>query len=168
MTMHAKGISRGCGAARSAIAPGLALAFVLVALAAAGCSHAPKPSAETGEAPRHAVAHAKPAATTAAGGVVSGSSTSAPADSTQAKVLPTLTPAEAKEMEALSKTNVDAARAMLAGIDPAKLDAEHAQKFEIAKGFLNDAVAARGQQDWQRASQLATKAKLLAEALTGQ
>jgi hypothetical protein len=150
------------------------IALALLASAVAGgCSHAPKPSAEAGgaaDAPKHAAARAKPATPTAppSGGVVSGASTSAPVDSTQSKVLPTLTPAEAKEMEATTKTNVDAARTMLSGIDATKLDTDHARKYEIAKGLLNDAVAARTQQDWTRASQLATKAKLLAEELTGQ
>jgi len=149
----------------------LAAGLLGVALAAGGCSHAPKPSAdaaEAGEASKHAAAnHAKPAAP-ASDGVVSGSSTSAPADSTKAQVLPQLTPAQAKEMDALSKNNVDAARTMLTGIDATKLDTDHARKYEIAKGFLNDAVTARAQQDWMRAAQLATKAKLLAEELTGQ
>jgi hypothetical protein len=160
------------GATGMVMRRGAWIALALGACAvASGCSHAPKPSAEAGggaDPPKHVAAHAKPATAPPSGGVVSGASTSAPADSTQAKVLPTLTPAEAKEMEATTKTNVDAARTMLAGIDATKLDTDHARKFEIAKGLLSDAVAARTQQDWTRASQLATKAKLLAEELTGQ
>jgi len=149
----------------------LAAGLLGAALTAAGCSHAPKPSAEApeaGEATKHAAAsHAKPAAPPS-DGVVSGSSTSAPADSTKAQVLPQLTPAQAKEMDLLSKNNVDAARTMLNSIDATKLDTDQTRKYEIAKGFVNDAVTARAQQDWMRAAQLATKAKLLAEELTGQ
>ena len=148
------------------------------ALVGQGCSHAPKP-AEAGSpeaAPAHTAAarshkEAKPAAAaTAPGtGVVAGSSTTAAPDSTQKPpVVPTLTPSQAKELELLSKNDLEAAQGILNGLDASKLDADHAQKYQIAKGFVADAVTARAQQDWMKAAQLATKAKVLAEQLSSQ
>jgi signal transduction histidine kinase len=101
-------------------------------------------------------------------GVVSGSSTSAPVDtvSTRKEVVPQLSEEERKQLEKSSREQIDAARAMLSALDAAKLDAEKQRKLLIAQGFIADALAARTQQDWMRASQLATKAKVLADELT--
>jgi hypothetical protein len=166
------------------------LAFALLAF---GCSHAPKPSADVGStdtttsttsekktspAKRKTTAHAAPAkpappATTAKApepnaGVVSGSSTSAPVDTTAARkeVVPQLSTDEARELEKSSREEIDAARTKLSSLDATKLDADKQKKLLIAQGFLADAIAARTQQDWMRASQLATKAKVLADELT--
>ena len=149
----------------------IALGAVLVL---AGCSHAPKPTAEApveeGKAP--AVARAKrPAAKppeTNAGAMVGGSSTSAPAPPDSARtaaVVPQLPSAEAKELEKSSREQIDSALQKLASVDATKLDSDQQRKLEIARGFLKDAVDARTQQDWMRASQLATKARVLADEL---
>jgi len=100
-------------------------------------------------------------------GVVSGSSTSAPVDtvSTRKEVVPQLSELERKELEKSSREQIDAARTKLSSLDAAKLDAEKQRKLLIAQGFIADALAARTQQDWMRASQLATKAKVLADEL---
>jgi PBP1b-binding outer membrane lipoprotein LpoB len=122
----------------------------------------------------HAQAPAKPAApppapaATPNDGVVAGSSTSAPVDtvSTRKEVVPQLTEGERRELEKTSREQIDAARTKLSSLDAAKLDADKQRKLLIAQGFLSDAIAARTQQDWMRASQLATKAKVLADELT--
>jgi hypothetical protein len=122
----------------------------------------------------HAPAPAKPAAPAPApaatpnDGVVAGSSTSAPVDtvSTRKEVVPQLSEDERRELEKTSREQIDAARTKLSSLDAAKLDADKQKKLLIAQGFLNDAIAARTQQDWMRASQLATKAKVLADELT--
>ena len=100
-------------------------------------------------------------------GVVAGSSTSAPVDtvSTRKEVVPQLSAEEIKELEKSSREQIDAARSKLSALDAAKLDAEKQRKLLIAQGFLADAIAARTQQDWMKASQLATKAKVLADEL---
>lgn len=156
--------------------------LVAAALAGEGCSHGPKPTAEPAPGPAegtHAAARAhreakdtkdpKPATEpSASDGVVTGSSTTAAADSSSKKpVVPTLTAAQAKELEFLSKNDVEATETMLKGVDASKLDADRSQKYQIAKGFLADAITARAQQDWMKAAQLATKAKMLAEQVTG-
>ncbi len=158
-------------ATRRGIAKSLGIALLVGAgMWGAGCSHAPKPAADAGAAPApHApAAHAAhKAPVPPAQGVVTGSSTAAATDTTQkAPVVPRLTPAQEKEMDLLSKNNVDAAQAALATLDPAKLDADKKQKYQIAKGMLDDAITARAQQDWMKAAQLSTKAKILAEELT--
>jgi hypothetical protein len=146
------------------------------ALALAGCSHAPKPTAEPvdgthGAAAAHPVKRppvAKPG-DPAAGAVVGGSSTSAPALPDTARtppVVPQLSSEEAKALEKSSREQIDAALQKLATVDATKLDTDKQQKLQIAQGFLKDAVDARKQQDWMRASQLATKARLLADELT--
>ena len=101
-------------------------------------------------------------------GVVAGSSTSAPVDtvSTRKEVVPQLSADEKRELEKTSREQIDAARTLLSALDAAKLDADKQRKLLIAQGFLSDAIAARTQQDWMRASQLATKAKVLADELT--
>ena len=106
--------------------------------------------------------------TTPNDGVVAGSSTSAPVDtvSTRKEVVPQLTADERRELEKTSREQIDAARTLLSSLDAAKLDAEKQRKLLIAQGFLADAIAARAQEDWMRASQLATKAKVLADELT--
>jgi hypothetical protein len=102
-------------------------------------------------------------------GVVAGSSTSAPVDTAKARkaVVPQLTDEERRELEKSSREQIDAARTRLASLEASKLDSEKQRKLLIAQGFLADAIAARGQQDWMRASQLATKARVLADELTG-
>lgn len=157
-------------------------------LALFGCSHAPKPVAEAAPADEttrgSAAAHTRraapkpiPAAPTKPApvppapepnaGVVSGSSTSAPVDTVKARnaVVPQLSADERRELEKTSREQIDAARTRLASLDATKLDAEKQRKLLIAQGFLNDAIAARTQQDWMRASQLATKARVLADEL---
>ena len=146
------------------------------ALALAGCSHAPKPNAEaipeegknagTTRARRPAAPRPPEATVGAVGG---GSSTSAPAapdTARAASVVPQLSSEEAKALEKSSREQIDTALQKLAGIDATKLDADKLRKLEIARGFLKDAVDARTQQDWMRASQLATKARVLADELT--
>lgn len=153
-----------------------ALVVLLGAILLAGCSHAPKPApdaAEEGKAP--AAPHAKrppapkPPGEANVGAVVGGSSTSAPAPPDTARVVavvPQLSSEEAKELEKSSREQIDAALQKLATVDAAKLDPDKQRKLEIAQGFLKDAVEARKQQDWMRASQLATKARVLADELT--
>lgn len=99
--------------------------------------------------------------------VVAGSSTSAPADTTvkAAAVVPQLPPDERRDLEKSSREQIEVARVHLAGLEAAKLDADQQRKLQIAQGFLSDAISARAKQDWMRASQLATKARLLAEEL---
>lgn len=101
-------------------------------------------------------------------GVVSGSSTSAPVDtvSTRKEVVPQLSADERRELEKTSREEIEAARTKLSSLDATKLDTDKQRKLLIAQGFLADAIAARTQQDWMRASQLATKAKVLADELT--
>jgi hypothetical protein len=159
-------------------------------LALFGCSHSPKPVAEAGPVdegattrgsgtthPRRAAPKPVPAAPTKPApaapapepnaGVVSGSSTSAPVDTIQTRdaVVPQLSADERRELEKTSREQIDAARTRLASLDATKLDTEKQRKLLIAQGFLNDAIAARTQQDWMRASQLATKARVLADEL---
>jgi hypothetical protein len=100
-------------------------------------------------------------------GVVSGSSTSAPVDTVKSRnaVVPQLSADERRELEKTSREQIDAARTRLASLDATKLDTDKQRKLLIAQGFLNDAIAARTQQDWMRASQLATKARVLADEL---
>jgi len=167
------------------------LALVLAALAVlAGCSHGPKPSADSGAAPvekprrtssrtthRKETARATPPAPKPAppppaapepnAGVVTGSSTSAPPDTASARkeVVPQLSDEERRDLDKKSRESIEAARTKLSGLDAGKLDAEKQRKLLIAQGFLADAIAARNQQDWMRASQLATKAKLLADEI---
>jgi hypothetical protein len=152
------------------------LLVLCCALALAGCSHAPKPGAEaapeegkgTGTTHARRPAAPKPPEATA-GAVVGGSSTSAPAAPDTARagsVVPQLSSAEAKELEKSSREQIDTALQKLAAVDATKLDADKQRKLEIARGFLKDAVDARTQQDWMRASQLATKARVLADELT--
>ena len=153
--------------------PPIALGCVLLF---AGCSHAPKPNADTGSADEGRNAGSprarrtpRPPSDPNAGAVVAGSSTSAPAvpDSASApSVVPQLSTAEAKELEKNSREQIDAALLKLGALDASKLDPEKQRKLQIAQGFLRDAVAARTQQDWMRASQLATKARVLADELT--
>jgi len=150
---------------------GLCAALATAGAWGAGCSHAPKAVAEPAPPPAkpaaHAAAHPTHKAVAPDEGVVAGSSSTAASDSSQkAPVVPKLTPAQAKEMELLSKNNVDAAQTLLNTVDPAKLDVDHKQKYEIAKGMLDDAITARAQEDWMKAAQLSTKAKVLAEQLT--
>ena len=172
--------------------------FVLaLALLAFGCSHAPNPAAEAvpvstdtttanpaepkkpSATKRKTTAHAapakpapaapaKPAAPEPNAGVVAGSSTSAPVDTSAARkeVVPQLSADEARELEKTSREEIEAARTKLSALDATKLDADKQKKLLIAQGFLADAIAARAQQDWMRASQLATKAKVLADELT--
>ena len=123
-------------------------------------AHAPAPATPAAAAPAPAV--------TPNDGVVAGSSTSAPVDtvSTRKEVVPQLTEAERRELEKTSREQIEAARTKLSSLDAAKLDADKQRKLLIAQGFLADAIAARTQQDWMRASQLATKAKVLADELT--
>ena len=158
-----------------ALLPRLALC---AAFALAGCSHAPKPTADaadeghnagtsgTSTAPRpKRPAAPKPSEPAKVGG----SSTSAPAPPDTAKaaaVVPQLSSEEAKELEKSSREQIDAARQKLGTLDATKLDVDKQRKLEIAQGFLKDAVDARTQQDWMRASQLATKARVLADELT--
>jgi len=101
--------------------------------------------------------------------VVSGSSTSAPTapDTTAAPVpiVPQLSEKEKIELERTSREDIDAATARLKSLDEAKLDADRQRKYRIAQGFVDDALAARKGEDWLRASQLATKARVLAEEL---
>jgi hypothetical protein len=159
-------------------ARGALLALALAGtLALAGCSHAPKPvadgasSSEEGSA-RNTGRTRRPAARPAVvpepnAGVVSGSSTSAPVDTvkTPNAVVPQLSVDERRELEKTSREQIEAARTRLASLDATKLDAEKQRKLLIAQGFLADAIAARTQQDWMRASQLATKARVLADEL---
>jgi hypothetical protein len=102
-----------------------------------------------------------------AAAVVAGSSTSAPADTSvkAAAVVPQLPPDERRDLEKSSREQIEVARVHLAGLEAAKLDADQQRKLQIAQGFLSDAISARAKQDWMRASQLATKARLLAEEL---
>jgi hypothetical protein len=172
-----------------------------VVLAFCGCSHGPKPTADSAQPAASGAAEAAPAAgsspepapakkanhkskpkTVAAkptpppaapppepnAGVVAGSSTSAPVDTTVARpeVVPQLSADERRELEKSSREQIDAARTKLSALDAAKLDADKQRKLLIAQGFLADAIAARTQQDWMRASQLATKAKVLADELS--
>jgi hypothetical protein len=150
---------------------------LLGALLLAGCSHAPKPTAEVppdeGKSPgtTHAKRPAapKPPTDASAGAVVGGSSTSAPAPPDTARavaVVPQLSSEEAKELDKSSREQIDTALQKLATVDATKLDPDKQRKLEIAQGFLKDAVEARKQQDWMRASQLATKARVLADELT--
>ena len=153
-----------------------ALVFMCVALLLAGCSHAPKPAADAAEEGKNAgtthtkrPAAPKPPAGASVGAVVAGSSTSAPAlpdTARAASVVPQLSSEEAKELEKSSREQIDAALIKLGTLDATKLDADRQRKLEIAQGFLKDAVDARRQQDWMRASQLATKARVLADELT--
>ena len=155
-----------------------ALAVLLGALLLAGCSHAPKPAVEAapeeGKSPgtTHATKRPpapKPPGEASVGAVVGGSSTSAPAPPDTARVVavvPQLSSEEAKELEKSSREQIDAALQKLATVDATKLDPDKQRKLEIAQGFLKDAVEARKQQDWMRASQLATKARVLADELT--
>lgn len=150
-----------------------AVLVLCCALALAGCSHAPKPNAEAApdEGKGAGATHAKRPVTPkpAAGAVVGGSSTSAPAapdTARAASVVPQLSSEEAKELEKSSREQIDTALQKLATVDATKLDADKQRKLEIARGFLKDAVDARTQQDWMRASQLATKARVLADELT--
>jgi len=126
-------------------------------------SHAKKPRAS---AAKPAPAPPPPAPEPNAG-VVAGSSTSAPVDTVTARkeVVPQLSEDERRELEKSSREQIDAARSILSALDAAKLDAEKQRKLLIAQGFIADAIAARTQQDWMRASQLATKAKVLADEL---
>src|SRR6185503_11183734 len=98
-----------------------------------------------------------------------GSSTSAPTapDTTAAPVpiVPQLSEKEKIELERTSREDIDAATARLKSLDEAKLDADRQRKYRIAQGFVDDALAARKGEDWLRASQLATKARVLAEEL---
>ena len=166
--------------ARAAALPVCAALAICAALALcaalllAGCSHAPKPAADSAASDTTAggrsagpVKPRRPAAPNA-GAVVAGSSTSAPAalDTVTAPALvPQLSSEEAKELERSSREQIETARLRLAGLDASKLDADRQRKLQIAQGFLADAVAARAQQDWMRASQLATKARVLADEL---
>ena len=156
-------------------------------LALFGCSHSPKPVAEAGAADeatrgsagartRHAPPKPVPVAPKPVpavpapepnSGVVSGSSTSAPVDTVKSRdaVVPQLSADERRELEKTSREQIDAARTRLASLDATKLDTDKQRKLLIAQGFLNDAIAARTQQDWMRASQLATKARVLADEL---
>ncbi len=150
--------------------PSVALGCVLLF---AGCSHAPKPDADSAEEGRTAASPRarrtpRPPSDPKAGAVVAGSSTSAPAVADSAKapsVVPQLSTAEAKELEKNSREQIDAALLKLGALDASKLDPEKQRKLQIAQGFLKDAAAARTEQDWMRASQLATKARLLADEL---
>jgi len=136
----------------------------------------PRKASSSKKKTAHAQAPAKPAAPAPAPapaatpneGVVAGSSTSAPVDtvSTRKEVVPQLSEGERRELEKTSREQIDAARSKLSSLDAAKLDADKQRKLLIAQGFLADAIAARTQQDWMRASQLATKAKVLADELT--
>jgi len=120
------------------------------------------------QAPKPAPPAPAPPAAAPNDGVVAGSSTSAPVDtvSTRKEVVPQLSADERRELEKTSREQIDAARTKLSSLDAAKLDVDKQRKLLIAQGFLNDAIAARTQQDWMRASQLATKAKVLADELT--
>jgi PBP1b-binding outer membrane lipoprotein LpoB len=160
---------------------------LLIALVLAGCSHAPKPvsdaAAANEDAPhrntrtrRTAAKEPRPAPPPPVApapvsepntGVVAGSSTSAPVDTAKARnpVVPQLSSDERRELEKSSREQIEAARTRLASLDAGKLDAEKQQKLLIAQGFLADAIAARTQQDWMRAAQLATKARVLADEL---
>ena len=152
------------------------LILVCGALLLAGCSHAPKPAPDVAEEGKSTgTTHAKrtvapkPPAGASVGAVVAGSSTSAPAvpdTARAASVVPQLSSEEAKELEKSSREQIDAALLKLGTLDATKLDADKQRKLEIAQGFLKDAVDARKQQDWMRASQLATKARVLADELT--
>jgi len=153
-----------------------ALVVLCGALALAGCSNAPKPTADPADEGKNAgTTHAKrpaapkPPGDASVGAVVAGSSTSAPASPDTARaaaVVPQLSSEEAKELEKSSREQIDAALIKLGTLDATKLDADRQRKLEIAQGFLKDAVDARRQQDWMRASQLATKARVLADELT--
>jgi len=136
--------------------------------AAKKASHPKKPRASEKTAAVKPATPPAPAAPEPNAGVVSGSSTSAPVDtvSTRKEVVPQLSEEERKELEKSSREQIDAARSILSGLDAAKLDAEKQRKLLIAQGFIADALAARTQQDWMRASQLATKAKVLADELS--
>ena len=117
---------------------------------------------------RRAAPHPAPTPDSPAAEVVAGSSTSAPADTTvkaPAAVVPQLPPDERRDLEKSSREQIEVARVHLAGLEAAKLDADQQRKLQIAQGFLSDAISARAKQDWMRASQLATKARLLAEEL---
>ena len=118
-------------------------------------------------APKPAPTAPAPAPPEPNAGVVAGSSTSAPVDTSAAhkEVVPQLSADERRELEKTSREQIDAARTKLAALDAGKLDSDKQKKLLIAQGFLADAIAARGQQDWMRASQLATKAKVLADEL---
>ncbi|MEP7027630.1 MAG: hypothetical protein ABI960_03455 [Candidatus Eisenbacteria bacterium] len=155
----------------------LALAGVALVFAFEGCSHAPRPGTATAEEstpakhpaptrPRRAAR--EPAAGVGAGAVAAGSSTSPRAvpDSTMApSVVPQLSSTEAKALEKSSREQIDAVLLKLGALDGSRLDSEQQRKLQIAQGFVADAIAARMQQDWMRASQLATKARVLAEEL---
>jgi hypothetical protein len=167
-------------------------AFTLVlvlALVAAGCSRKPKPSAEvpppppaetatrtagrnangtggtaptTPKRPAPAPAPAPPPAKPTApdvGDVQAGSSTSQPA------VVPQLSAAEQERLERETKAAVEQAQREIGAVDSTKLDVERNRKYLIAKDFLAQAVSARGRKEYERAQQLAVKAKLLAEEI---
>jgi len=169
--------------------PRAAATLVLsLALVAAGCSRKPKPSAEvpppppaetatrtagrnangagtapaTPKRPAPAPAPSPPPAKPAApdvGDVQAGSSTSQPA------VVPQLTAAEQERLEKETKAAVEQAQREIGAVDSTRLDAERNRKYLIAKDFLAQAVTARGRKEYERAQQLAVKAKLLAEEI---
>ena len=147
---------------------GVAFVFLLD-----GCSHAPRPGTAEETTPAKSAAPARPRRparepNAGAGAVAAGSSTSPRAvpDSTMApSVVPQLSSTEAKALEKSSREQIDAVLLKLGALDGSRLDSEQQRKLQIAQGFVADAIAARMQQDWMRASQLATKARVLAEEL---
>ncbi len=62
---------------------------------------------------------------------------------------------------------VDEARARLAKVDEKKLDEEKRKKLKIATDFVAEAERALERKEYERAAGLASKARLLAEELSG-
>jgi hypothetical protein len=96
----------------------------------------------------------------------SGGSSSAPATGAAGgPVSPQLTPEQQAQLEREATLAIEQAQSRIDAIDATKLDAERTRKLAIAKDMLTDARGAMERKENQRASSLATKARLLAEEL---
>ena len=153
-----------------------ALLVLALAVAAAGCSRAPKPKVVPAESTMAAADSTKAAPakksspsasaatkTTRNGasfpGTSAGSSTSAPA------VVPQVSAADQERLARETTTAIEGAQKALDSVDATKLDAERTRKHVIAKDFLAQANEALTRREYERAQGLAVKAKLLAEEI---
>jgi len=152
------------------------LLVLALAVAAAGCSRAPKPKVVPADSTKAAADSTKAAATKKSSpsaaaaksttrngasfpGTSAGSSTSAPA------VVPQVSAAEQERLGRETTAAIEGAQKALDSVDATKLDAERTRKHVIAKDFLAQANEALTRREYERAQGLAVKAKLLAEEI---
>lgn len=90
-----------------------------------------------------------------------------PAAPQQGPLRPDLSAEEEQRLADGARQNIGDVERMLAEVERAQLKPPQQEAFRTAKNFLDQARAALGQRDYQRAANLASKARALTDDITG-